>query len=246
MTLIAINFHGDLGSLLNRKWREKSTVAYRLERRASIKDIIESLGIPHTEIDRLITGNRAIDFHHIPETEENISVFPVSEQTDFFSPSLLRPIPLPGLRFIADVNTGKLAKNLRLLGFDTLYGKNLTDNLLAETAAREKRIVLSKDKGVLMRKTVIWGHLVRSDEPEKQLTETIRLFRLKEAVDPFTRCQHCNCRLTPVAKKSIYHLLEPLTQKYYHSFQICENCGQIYWAGSHRQKMDEKFSKILS
>lgn len=245
MTEILIRFHGDLSSLLYRKWRGNSTIEYRLERRASIKDIIEALGIPHTEVDRLTADRREIDFHHIPDAEQTIEVFPVSEQTDFFSPTLLRPRPLPGLYFIADVNVGKLAKKLRLLGFDTLYGRHLTDEVLAETAAREERIVLSKDKGVLMRKKVIWGHLLRSDDPEEQLTETVRLFRLEKEVAPYTRCQHCNSILTPVAKEDIDHLLEPLTRRYYHSFQICRNCGQIYWAGSHRRKMARKFSRII-
>lgn len=245
MTRVSINFHGDLPSLLTRKWRGYSTVEYQLDRRASIKDIIEALGVPHTEIDQLTADKRSVDFQYIPEGEEIIEVFPVTGKSDFFSPTLLRPVPPPKLHFIADVNVGKLAKELRLLGFDTLYSKNLTDDRLAETAALEKRIVLSKDKGVLMRKKVTWGHLIRSDDPDEQLTEITHLFGLKEKAAPYTRCRHCNGRLTPVAKKDIYHLLEPLTKKYYNTFRICENCGQIYWAGSHREKMDKKLNHFL-
>ncbi len=249
---VHLKFHDDLPDLLARKWRGGARVAYPLDRRTSIKDIIESLGLPHTEIDRLTSAGRAgnpetrlIDFNYIPLGEETVEVYPVTEETDFFTSTLLRPKPLPAMRFIADVNVGKLAGKLRLLGFDTLYQKNLSDDKLARTAALEERVVLSRDKGVLMRKKVVWGHLVRSEDPEEQLIETVRLFRLSDKADPYTLCQHCNGRLKPVAKEEIDHLLKPLTRKYYDTFRICGDCGQIYWAGSHRRKMDRKLSALL-
>ena len=139
----------------------------------------------------------------------------MTASVDLFRPTLLRPQPIPRIAFIVDQNVGKLAPFLRLAGFDALYHHGISDAELAELSYRTKRILLSKDKGLLKRKVVLFGRLVREIMPERQLAEIITLFGLHGEVQPFSRCLRCNDGiLEPVAKELILARLEPLTIKY--------------------------------
>jgi len=153
------------------------------------------------------------------------------------APTVLRPIPLPGITFAVDMNVGKLATLLRMAGFDTLYRNEIADPDLVAVAVREKRILLSKDTDLLKRKEVVFGYLVREIQPEKQLTEIVHLFGIREQFKPLSRCLRCNALLQPVEKRQILNRLEPLTQTYYHAFHRCPCCDRIYWPGTHRAKM---------
>ena len=232
-----INFWGNLKELLRPPFRGQKRVAYQLTRQASVKDIIEALGVPHTEVGRLIVAGREISFSFPGADDDTLDVYPLSPPVDVTTPTLLRPEPLPGITFAVDMNVGKLATLLRMAGFDTLYRNYISDPELVAVAGREKRILLSKDMDLLKRKEVVFGYLVREIQPESQLAEIVQLFGLKEQFKPLSRCLRCNGFLQPVAKEEIIEQLEPLTKKYYDSFRRCLGCGKIYWPGTHRDKM---------
>ncbi|MDA8165424.1 MAG: hypothetical protein M0017_10395 [Desulfobacteraceae bacterium] len=236
MTLFT--FHGDLPSLLSRRYRPGPRVELLLGRRASVKDAVEALGPPHTEIGRLVANGREIGFEHLVLDREEIEVEPLRPPVDVRTPTTLRPA-FPDIRFIADVNVGKLARLLRMLGFDTAYRNDLSDEECAATAERDKRICLSMDFRLLKRSRIVHGRLVRESDPLAQLREVVELYHLAGQMRPFSRCLRCNNLLEPVAKTTILSRLEPLTRKYYDAFERCPRCDRIYWAGSHREQMDK-------
>lgn len=230
-------FHGDLPALLRGRWRRQNPVMQEVTRSASIKDVLESFGLPHTEVGELLCNGRPVDFSW-PVTEGQIfDIFPVLPPWNVLSPSLLRPVPLPAVRFLADANVGRLARYLRLAGFDTLYDWRWDDDRIVAAVGRENRIVLSRDLGLLKRKQIDFGRSIRATDPVAQLREVLGLLDLTGEMRPFTRCLECNTPLQPVDKEAVLHRLEPLTKKYYADFSRCPGCDRIYWPGSHRAKM---------
>ncbi|MBU0665512.1 MAG: Mut7-C ubiquitin/RNAse domain-containing protein [Proteobacteria bacterium] len=232
-----INFWGNLKELLRPPFRGLTSVDHELSREASVKDIVESFGVPHTEVGRLTVGGHDVHFSHPGSNDDRVDVYPLCPPVDILTPTLLRPKPLASITFAVDVNVGKLASLLRMAGFDTFYQNYISDPELVEVAVQEGRIALSKDKNILKRKELVYGYLVREIYPEKQLAEVIHLFGIKEQLKPLSRCMRCNGLLQTVAKEQIIEQLEPLTKKYYHSFRQCQCCRKIYWSGSHREKM---------
>jgi len=237
-------FHGDLATLLRPRWRNAHPIAHPVTRRASVKDVIESFGLPHTEIDRITCDDREVDFSFPVEEGQKFNIYPVLPPWNVFLPTMLRPQPLQSIRFVVDVNVGRLARYLRMAGFDTQYDYRWDDSKIMEFLDGEKRIVLTRDLGLLKRKNVQFGHYIRADRPFAQLHEVIRLLDLEEKVNPFTRCLECNRPLQAVSKEEVLHRLEPLTRKYYNSFSICHACDKIYWPGSHVDEMRQFFPFI--
>ncbi|MDD3815263.1 MAG: Mut7-C RNAse domain-containing protein [Desulfocapsaceae bacterium] len=232
-----INFRGNLKELLRFPFRGMQSVDHELTRQASVKDIVESFGVPHTEVGRLTVDGRDISFSSPGSNDDRVDVYPFRPPVDVLSPTLLRPEPLAGITFAVDVNVGKLASLLRMAGIDTYYRNYIADSNLVEVAVREGRIVLSRDTDLLKRKELVYGYLVREIYPEKQLAEVVHLFGLKEQLQPLSRCMRCNGMLQPVDKEQILDQLEPLTRKYYHVFRQCSECKHIYWPGSHLDRM---------
>ncbi len=242
---VSITFFENLQKLLKVSADESGLVKYVLTRSASIKDIVESLGVPHTEIGELRVNSREVSFGYLVENRDEIEVRPQVPPVDVLSSTILRPTPLEGHRFLVDVNVAKLAPLLRMAGFDTRYENHLRDAELAEIAAGEKRILLTRDRALLKRKQVEFGHLILAIMPDKQLAEVIDFYGLRDKVQPFIRCMVCNGLLASVDKKDILHRLEPLTKKYYDSFQICSSCDKIYWQGTHKDNMQKYFSLLF-
>ncbi|HER62720.1 MAG TPA: hypothetical protein ENO11_01935 [Desulfobacteraceae bacterium] len=234
---ITLHFDGDLSDLLRRRWKGLRSIVFPLDRRTSVKDLIESFGLPHTEVGSIELEGREMDFNHIVRDGSILRIRPVPVPWDVSMPSVLRPVILSTVSFIVDVNVGRLARYLRAAGFDTLYDHRWGDKDLAELVLREKRILLTRDMSLLMRRQVMFGRYIRATRPVDQLREVIDLFGLAGQQAPFTRCLECNTMLQPVAKADILHRLEPLTRKYYTSFSRCEKCDRIYWPGSHTEKM---------
>jgi uncharacterized protein with PIN domain len=241
---ITLVFHGNLLALLGRKVTGSGEVHHILERRASVKDVVESFGVPHPEIKELQANGRQVGFDYIVADQDRIEVWPLSPPCDVFTPTVLRSEPLATISFVVDANVGKLAVLLRMAGFDTLYHPDFSDTALARTAAADQRILLTRDRNLLKRKNVVFGHLIREMEPWQQLLEVVCLYQLADKLQPFCRCLRCNTVLTPVAKEKIIHRLEPLTIKYYESFQHCTTCDRIYWPGSHRQSMQGQLTAL--
>jgi uncharacterized protein len=203
-----------------------------------VKDLIEAMGVPHTEVDLILVDGRPVDFAYRLKDSDRISVYPVFEALDIAPVSRLRPRPLRQTRFAADVHLGRLARYLRLLGFDTLYRTHWSDAELAEAAVSERRILLTRDRGLLKRSAVDHGYLVRSNEPHAQLGEVLERFDLRSALRPFSRCMACNGEVRPVPKDEIAGRLPPRTARYYDEFWRCERCGRLYWKGGHYRSLE--------
>ena len=204
---------------------------------ATVKDRIESLGVPHTEIDLILVNGEPVDFTYRVRDRDRISVFPVFESFDIAGLARLRPEPLRQTRFVLDVHLGRLAAYLRMLGFDTYYFNCSEDQELAAISRDEHRILLTRDVGLLKRSAVTHGYFVRETDSRRQAEEIVKRFDLKRLVRPFTRCMQCNALLAPVAKKSVSAMLPPRTVQLYDEFQQCPDCARVYWKGGHYRRM---------
>jgi uncharacterized protein len=203
----------------------------------TVKDVLEAMGIPHTEIDLILVNGEPEDFAHRPTVGDRIAVYPMFEALDIGPTARLRPVPLRDPRFVIDVNLGRLARLLRLLGFDVWWSSAADDQTLADISLDQQRVLLTRDRGLLKRRDITHGLFVHSDQPEEQTLEVIRRLDLRQRLAPFTRCVRCNGRLVAVTKEEVIDHLEPLTRRYYDDFSRCAECRRIYWAGSHRARL---------
>ncbi|MDR9439974.1 MAG: Mut7-C RNAse domain-containing protein [Halomonas sp.] len=234
-------FHDRLNDFLPPASRDASFFR-DVSRRAAIKDVIESLGVPHTEVDVILVNGTSVGFEHILAGGERVEVYPWTVAPP--KARHLRPRPPSCPRFLADAQLGRLARHLRLLGFDCYYRNDIGDAELAVQADEEQRVVLTRDRRLLKRKRIHLAHYVRSDEPWQQVEEVCREFDLAPAFAPFTRCTHCNGRLAVVDKASVIDRLEPLTKQHVDDFLQCETCGQLYWHGSHVSRMKARVERL--
>jgi uncharacterized protein with PIN domain len=175
-----------------------------------------------------------------------VSVYPVFETFDITSLVHLRAKPLRISKFILDVHLGKLAKYLRLCGFDTLYRKDYNDIEIINISSSEKRIILTHDVELLKNKKVTHGYWIRSQYLNEQLKEVLLRFNLKHQLLPFTRCLECNGLLTEVSKEDIMDRLLPETDKYFTDFRKCMECDRIYWEGSHYERMKRYIDNLIN
>lgn len=226
--------------------RRKVEFEYRFERRASIKDVVEALGVPHTEIEVILANGRSVDFSYIVEDGDRFSVYPVFESLDVSPLLRLRPEPLRNPCFVVDSNLGRLARYLRLLGFDCLYRNDFTDDDVATLSQHQHRIVLTRDRRLLHRKIITHGFFVRSTDPKEQAREVLHRVDLHGRARPFTRCTRCNGILNNVSKATVDHQLEPKTRRYFNDFIQCAQCGQVYWQGSHHVRAKRVIEELLA
>lgn len=211
--------------------------------RQTIKDRIESLGIPHPEIALILKAGEPVDFSYLVQDGDYFSVYPYFYQLPLAADQLLLEKFEGKPRFILDVHLGRLARYLRRFGFDTAYSNDYKDREIVDISLKENRIILSRDLGLLMRKRVKWAKFIRDDNPKKQLQEVARRFNLRDYYQgEESRCVNCNSRLISVKKEDIKERLEPLTKKYYDDFKYCKKCDKIYWKGSHFEKTEEWLS----
>jgi uncharacterized protein with PIN domain len=210
----------------------------------SVKHLIEALGVPHPEVAAILIDGLPAGFDRQPHPGARIAVYPLFRAIDLDGlPPLRPPLPDPPA-FLADNHLGRLARALRLLGFDTAYDAALDDDRLAELAADERRILLTRDRGLLKRRLVVWGYYLRTTDSREQLFAVRRRFELAGRVEPWRRCLLCNGLLQPVAKAAVLDRLEPKTKLYYDDFQQCEVCRQVYWRGSHYDDLERLVSAI--
>ena len=238
---IRLNFFGDLGFFLGSKFRSQP-VERRLNERTSIKDVIESCGVPHPEVDAILVNGQAVGFDHTLASDAEVKVFPVASRDPIGTEKHLQETEV--IRFVSDGHLGKLTRNLRLLGFDVAYSARADDGELLDIMARENRALLTRDRRLLMHSIVQHGYCPRSQAGDQQTVEVLRRFNLVELIAPFTRCLRCNTPLQDAAKAEVIEGLEPLTKIYYHQFRRCPGCGQVYWAGSHFQKLEKRIKRI--
>lgn len=229
-------FYEELNDFLPEEKRKKNFPFFFMVS-PSVKDAIESLGVPHTEVDMILVNSRSVDFSYRLQDKDRISVYPVFESLDISGVTLLQERPLRSTLFILDVHLGRLAKLLRMTGFDSLYDRHYEDDKIINIALSEKRAILTRNTGILKQKRVTRGYWVRSVYPEEQLLEVIKRFDLASQINPFSRCMDCNGIIARTLKENVMDELEPLTKEYYDDFFRCVSCGKIYWKGSHYDKM---------
>ena len=227
-------FDQDLLALLPGK-RRRNPLLYEFRGPQSTKHLIEALGIPHTEVASVSVGGIPRALAYLVRDGDRLEVHGGA--------AMERPQSEP--RFVIDGHLGRLAAGLRMLGLDCLYQGQVPDDQLYEEALAEARYLLTRDRRLLMRKSLVLGYLVRSLDPQVQLAEVSRRFGLARWAAPFRRCIRCNHLLEPVEKNAVLDRLEPLTRTYFDDFRLCPSCKQIYWKGSHFERMQARIDDLL-
>ena len=225
--------------------KKKAFFHYMFTGNPSVKDAIESLGVPHTEADLILVNSVSVDFSYRLKDGDTISVYPVFETLDIGPLTHLAGRPLRESKFICDVHLGKMARYLRLCGFDTLYDKNFLKNDIIRLSLEEGRIILTRSRELLKNKHVTHGFWIRSQITEEQLGSVLIHFGLKSRIRLFSRCTVCNGDLSDVSKEKIMERLLPGTKRYYRKFKLCKGCNRIYWNGTHYKRMREHIRSVI-
>ncbi|HXN16584.1 MAG TPA: Mut7-C RNAse domain-containing protein [Usitatibacter sp.] len=236
-------FYEELNDFLPEERRRRDFVI-EVDRARSVKDAIESVGVPHTEVDLILVDGQSVGFAHRLRGGERVSVYPMFERLDITPVVRLRPLPMRDPRFVADVHLGKLARHLRMAGFDTLWTDQWDDDELIQISAVQKRTILTRDKGMLRRREVERGYFVRATESEAQLAEVIRALQLEGALAAFTRCRECNVPLEEVLREAVVERLPEKVRATYQRFKHCPGCERIYWEGTHYKRMESVLAKL--
>jgi len=237
---IRLTFHGDLSFFLKSK---TPRIERQLSERTSIKDVIEACGVPHTEVDLILVDSRPLDFAAILTQDVEVDVYPPNQtHSPLFPEDRLQVRDIE--KFVADGHLGKLVRDIRLLGIDVTYDPTAEDRQLVKTAGDEERALLTRDRRLLMHAAVRHGYYLRSQDPLEQTLEVLRRFALGSSLIPFSRCLRCNARLEPAKKAEVLDQLEPLTRIHYEQFRRCPGCGQVYWSGSHFDKLRARVEEI--
>jgi uncharacterized protein len=244
MNLARFRFYEELNEFLP-LYKRKKLFEYSFKGNPSVKDAIEALGVPHVEVDFILINSISVNFSKKLLDGDMVSVYPVFETLDLTPVLHLREKPLRDTKFILDVHLGKLAKYLRLCGFDTLYRTDFDDREIIDLSLKEKRIILTHDIGLLKNNLVTHGYWIRSQFHYEQLSEVLLRFDLVNQIIPFTRCMECNGLLTEVAKADILDRLLPHTREIFEKFLKCSGCNRIYWEGSHYEKMRKYIDNII-
>jgi uncharacterized protein with PIN domain len=201
----------------------------------TIKDSIEAIGIPHVEVNLILVNKQVVDFNYRLKNNDIVSVYPVLK---------IQKKGAKEIKFILDVHLGKLAKYLRMCGFDALYQNDYDDKKIIEISLEEERIILTRDIGLLKVKSVSNGYFIRNQDSKAQFTEVLKHFDLYDTINPFIRCIKCNGKLEKIEKEKIIQQLEPLTLKYFDKFFRCTHCQSIFWEGSHFDRMSSFIATI--
>ncbi|MFI2412395.1 Mut7-C RNAse domain-containing protein [Streptomyces sp. NPDC018947] len=203
---------------------------------STLGHVVESLGVPLTEVGALLVDGREVPPAHVPADGESVTVRAVAH-----------PQRVPGapLRFLLDVHLGTLARRLRLLGVDTAYeSADIGDPALAALSAAEKRVMLSRDRGLLRRRELWAGAYVYSTRPEEQLHDVLDRFRPE--LRPWTRCTACNGLLKDASKTEVADQLKGGTERSYDVFAQCTACGRAYWKGAHHEQLEAIVERAMS
>ncbi len=243
MNSAQFRFYAELNDFLpaHRRARE---FACETDGRQSVKHLIEAFGVPHTEVDLILVNGESVGFGYLVQDGDRVSVYPVFEAFDITPLSQVRPIPLRQTRFAADVHLGHLTAYLRMAGFNTVCEPGWDDGELAASAAREHRIVLTRDRDLLKRRSVTHGYFVRGTSPRLQLLEVLRRFDLARSLAPFSRCMRCNGELEDVTREAVEDQVPLQSRRHAGQFRRCRRCAQVYWDGSHYRRMSLFIAQI--
>ncbi|MBN2089606.1 Mut7-C ubiquitin/RNAse domain-containing protein [candidate division KSB1 bacterium] len=225
--------------------KRKQSLNYHFRGTPSIKDAIEAQGVPHPEVDLIIVKGISVGFDYHLQHQDRVAVYPVFESLDISPITRLRTQPLRRTAFILDVHLGKLARLLRMLGFDAVYQNNFDDPEIIALGVAEQRIILTRDRGLLKHSCITHGYCIRSTDPMVQVREVLQRFDLHSRIQSFRKCSICNGDLRKVDKETILSQIQAGTQKYYCTFYQCRQCHKIYWRGSHYARLKARLSQVL-
>jgi uncharacterized protein with PIN domain/sulfur carrier protein ThiS len=225
-------FQGELSAFLPRENRGR-IFEYRCARAATLKNAIEALGVPHTEVGSLTVNGEPATLQRIVREGDTVEVFPV------------KSVPGTDLRFVADAHLGGLARFLRMLGYDTVFDQSLQDAQIRRLAEEEQRIVLTRDRELLKCRDIVRGCYVRVLKPEAQLREVAARYDLAARARPFTLCLNCNLPLQPVAKSTVAHRVPEQVLLFQNSYTRCAGCDGVFWPGSHYERMRAALSPLI-
>ncbi len=238
-------FYAELNDFLP-SGKRQSAFTYTFAGTPSVKDTIEAIGVPHTEVDVILVDGVSVGFAHLLKGGERVAVYPVFERFDVSPVTRLRPEPLRVSRFVADVHLGSLARYLRLLGFDTVWERDLEDDVIIRMASDERRIILTRDKGILKNGRVTHGYWLRATDSMQQLEEVIRALHLAGSIDPYTRCMECNGEVDSIKRREAAGSVPLQVFLVYRDFRRCRDCTRVYWRGSHLKRLDRIVERARS
>lgn len=236
MVTATFRFYEELNDFLAPE-RRKREFSCPCARAATTKHMIEALGVPHTEVELVLVNGESVGFDRILEHGDRVAVFPKFEMVDVTPLLRVREHPLRVTRFIADAHLGGLAHLLRMTGFNTLYDNNYHDRQIELLAAQERRIVLTRDRELLKRRSITHGCYVRTLKPPDQLCEIFDRLDLAHSIKPFTLCLNCNAPLRPIEKAAVLERLPPSVRERFDHFSTCDICQRVFWEGSHWERM---------
>ena len=228
-------FHHSLNDFLPGR-KKHQWLSYSFQLSATVKDAMEAIGVPHVEVNQVRVNGNDVSFSYQLQPGDRIEVFPFVKHLH----------PNQPIAFVLDVHLGKLARMLRLLGFDAHYETGYNDASIVAVSLQQNRVVLTRDVGLLKHKVLQYGYWLRSQQPEEQLTEVLTRFALCDSVHPFSRCMVCNGAIVEVDKERIRHLLPLNTKEIFTEFYQCSQCGKVYWKGSHYENMLRRIERIRS
>jgi uncharacterized protein len=243
MKQVTVRFYGALNDFLAPERRGVEFV-HTVNGPCSVKDLLESLGPPHPEMEVVLVDGEAVDFSHRVEHGQRIAVYPPFSSIDVAPLVRVGPPPLPEPRFLLDVGLGRLSGLLRMLGFDTPWRNDSADDELARVSRDEQRILLTRDLGLLKRSEVVHGYFPRETDPSRQLVEVVRRFQLTAHMRPFTRCIACNGSLSAASPEEVVGRVPERVQATFTRFQQCPECKRVFWAGSHHARMQVIIDKL--
>jgi hypothetical protein len=244
MATATFRFYEELNDFLAPD-RRKQEFFCPCARAATTKHMIEALGVPHTEVELILVNGESADFSRILQDGDRVAVYPKFEALDVTPLLRVREYPLRVTRFVADSHLGGLAHMLRMMGFDTLYDNHFHDDEIVAIAELEGRIVLTRDRELLKRRSVTHGCYVHALKSEPQLREIVARLDLTRSARPFTLCLHCNTPLHPVDKAGVFDRLPPKVQANYERFSTCDSCHRVFWEGSHWRNMRRVLEGIV-
>ncbi|NMG15156.1 Mut7-C RNAse domain-containing protein [Aromatoleum bremense] len=214
-------------------------------RAATVKHMVEALGVPHTEVELVLINGESVDFGRLLRDGDRVAVYPKFESLDITPLLRVRRHPLRVMRFVADAHLGGLAHLLRMTGFDTLYDNHFDDGEIEIIAARDARIVLTRDRELLKRRTLTHGCYVRALKPAQQVREIFDRLDLAASAKPFTLCLDCNAPLRPIDKAQVEDRLPPGVRASHTRFSTCDVCRRVFWEGSHWRRMRALVDELL-
>lgn len=242
---VTVRLYGNLGDFVTAARRGAEFECDAGEPR-SVKDLVESLGVPHCEVQFVLVDGASVGFRRVVRGGERIAVYPYFDALDVADADAAGA-PLPAdPRFVLDGHLGRLAAYLRALGVDTAHDRDADDASIARVAANEGRVVLTRDIGLLKRSAVRHGWWVRSDDPPVQFRDVVARFGLAARAAPFTRCLRCNVPLTAAPHEALAEAVPPGVRARFDAFARCPACGRTFWRGSHHAHLEQLLAHVLA